>query len=733
MADVQDQVLGEQAGAGTVVPLPGPSTVRRARRQRRPTGAPPPLPRKIGRSGVVWLFLILYLLASSIVIAHSPTLARLGDHFDTAWLILLAHGRVGWLVRVADGIKIALSSWGVTILGLGALAALAALRRWRHLLVYLLAVFLLEVTGSIMYRLIGRVRPLGVTIVGGWGGFSMPSPPVAFLAAILVGIAYTLVVAGRPRWYAKLAIGVIVAVFALARQYLGIDHGSDAVYGIILGVAIPVFAFRLLTPNEIFPVSYRKAKSAHLDVTGRRGQAIRSAVRDQLGLTVLDIKPVGLAGSGGSTPLRLTVEGDPDTYLFAKLYAKSHVRADRWYKLGRVILYGALEDETPFQTVRRLVEYEDYTLRLLWDLGIPTARPYGIVEITPGREYMLVTEFVQGGVEISEAEVDDGVIDNALGLIRKMWDAGLAHRDIKPANILVRDEEVFLIDPFFVQVRPSPWRQAVDLGNMLLVLAIRTDVPRVWARALHLFTREEIAEALAATRGVASPTQLRASMKRDGRDLLAQFRALAPPRPDIAIQRWSVRRIVYAALVVVGGLVALLGGIPAFFPPQNLGSWAPQCGTNRELILSAQAVPSAALLPCVASLPSGWVAQPADIRRGHVLFWLGSPQAGPHAVAVLLTTDCETAGAQEVPTDQAGTTARFDRGVTLTPRFTSYRYYRFPGGCVTYRFDLPPTQASAFDFQVDAALSFTTRSKLVSYVRTTEDLALCGRGARCEP
>jgi len=69
--------------------------------------------------------------------------------------------------------------------------------------------------------------------------------------------------------------------------------------------------------------------------------------------------------------------------VFAKLYAKNHVRADRWYKFGRVMLYGRLEDETPFKTVRRFVEYEDYTLRLLGEYGFPTPSPLGIVEITP--------------------------------------------------------------------------------------------------------------------------------------------------------------------------------------------------------------------------------------------------------------------------------------------------------------------------------------------------------------
>ena len=63
--------------------------------------------------------------------------------------------------------------------------------------------------------------------------------------------------------------------------------------------------------------------------------------------------------------------------------------ADRWYKLGRTILYGRLEDETPFQSVRRLVQYEDYALRVMRDAGVPTAAPFGIVQLTPEREYLL--------------------------------------------------------------------------------------------------------------------------------------------------------------------------------------------------------------------------------------------------------------------------------------------------------------------------------------------------------
>ena len=76
---------------------------------------------------------------------------------------------------------------------------------------------------------------------------------------------------------------------------------------------------------------------------------------------------------------------------------------------------------------------------------------------------------------------------------------------------MVRAGELLLIDVSFVQVRPSPWRQAVDLGNMMLVLARAHRPERVYRRALRLLHPDELAEAFAATRGVASPTQLRTS------------------------------------------------------------------------------------------------------------------------------------------------------------------------------------------------------------------------------
>jgi tRNA A-37 threonylcarbamoyl transferase component Bud32 len=449
--------------------------------------------------------------------------------------------------------------WSIRVMRWGTIVVLVAFRRWRHLFAFIGALIVCETFAYDLTIVMHRPRPADVTILVPWQGFSMPSRPLASLAVTLVAMLYALVPSGH-RSPLKWAIAGVLAVVGLSRLYLGVEHPSDAAFGAVFGVAVALVIFRWFVPGDIFPVSYGRRKAAHLDVGGRRGEAIVAAVRDQLDLEVLEVKPVGLEGSGGSTPLRMRVRepSGEETYVFAKLYAQSHVRADRWYKLGRTILYGALEDEARFTSVRRFVEYEDYALRLLGEYDFPTPRPYGIVEITPEREYMIVMEFFDGAVEIGEAEVDDGVIDQGLRLVRELWDHGLAHRDIKPANLMVRAGELKLIDVFFVQVRPSPWREAVDLANMMLVLALRSDADRVYERAKTYFTEDELGEAFAAARGVASPTQLRNELKRDGRDLLARFRELAPAREPVSIQRWSVRRVVltigvaFAAFLVIG-------------------------------------------------------------------------------------------------------------------------------------------------------------------------------------
>jgi tRNA A-37 threonylcarbamoyl transferase component Bud32 len=545
------------------VPLPGhegsevPSLITASPwgRRRRPSGEPPPLPRHINHS-IRWYLLITGIGGVLWAAMSVPVLLGLITRADLVVLHAVAAVRTAWLTHVMLQVNALASPLTPRLAAWGTIAVLAVFRRFRHLAAYLAVTLAAALLISAMTLGIGRMRPAGIEILGPWQGYAQPSRPVATLALALVGMLYTLVPAGRWRNRGKWAAAIILAALCAARLYLAVDHPTDQVTALIIAWPLVVVAFWLAVPNDVFPVSYRGGRKAHLDIGGRRGAAIVTALDHQLGLEVTGVEPFGLEASAGSTPLRVRVRA-PDggqAALFGKLYALSHLRSDRWYKLARTVIYGRLEDEKPFSTVRRLVEYEDHLLRLMRDAGLLAPRPYGFVEITPEREYLIVMEFFEGAREMRRAEVDDRVIDDALRVVRRMWDAGIAHRDLKPSNILVRDGRVLLIDVAFAAVRPTPWRQAVDLANMMLTLALASTPEHVYARALTVFAADDVAEAFAACRSITIPSQLRSLIRADGRDLTECFRRLAPARRPVPVQLWDIRRA-----AVTAGLIAALG------------------------------------------------------------------------------------------------------------------------------------------------------------------------------
>ena len=389
-------------------------------RRRRPTGEKAPLPREFDASGWFWLAAGVFLTLLWISIFAFPDSTDWWTDRDHEILRWLQDLRADGLTRVMDGLHALGSQWFIRPLRWATIAILIYYKRWRHLFAFLAT---LAIVGAVVNGLeiaVARPRPL-IEIIAPWTGYAHPSAPVAGLSVTVALMGLCLFPKGRSRrlWFTGAA--VVVLLLMIARMYLGVDHPSDTWTAGLLGFAVAVVTFRLFVSDSAFPVVNKRGVTAHLDVGGARGEAIRSGVQHQLGLQVLTAEPVGLKGSGGSTPLLLTVAAkdpaDPPISLFAKLYSQTHLRSDRWYKMGRTILYGSLEDEVKFSSVRRLVEYEDYILLRMRDAGLPSAEPYGIVEITPEREYLVVTEFLLGAKELGDAIVDDDIIYQALLII----------------------------------------------------------------------------------------------------------------------------------------------------------------------------------------------------------------------------------------------------------------------------------------------------------------------------
>jgi hypothetical protein len=143
---------------------PGSVPAPRTARQRRPTGAPPPLPHPVRVSTTAWLVLAVVIVTCAFLFSAETPWLRVDERADTWFLRLLAQVRTPWLTDVAGGIKAAGSGWGVTVIGLSVVALTMIFRRWRHLLVFLGGLFFLEIVGQWIYFGLSRPRPYGISI-----------------------------------------------------------------------------------------------------------------------------------------------------------------------------------------------------------------------------------------------------------------------------------------------------------------------------------------------------------------------------------------------------------------------------------------------------------------------------------------------------------------------------------------------------------------------------------------
>jgi hypothetical protein len=209
-------------------------------------------------------------------------------------------------------------------------------------------------------------------------------------------------------------------------------------------------------------------------------------------------------------------------------------------------------------------------------------------------------------------------------------------------------------------------------------------------------------------------------MRAQGRDLHAEFLELLPERPrPIAIQRWSIRRIGLAVLTLLLAIAVLGIGWGRLIHDSDVEN-APiqaqtlRCESHEPLLLMAQSVPTAELVPCVELLPAGWTLGDVVVGDGSSRFTLTSDRGG--VVVAELTASCDLAGAVELTSEQPGARRylRIDRdaaGVAMT------RAYTFPGGCVTQRLVAPEASRQRLASESSSALGFTTRDDLAAALR----------------
>lgn len=164
----------------------------------------------------------------------------------------------------------------------------------------------------------------------------------------------------------------------------------------------------------------------------------------------------------------------------------------------------------------------------------------------------------------------------------------------------------------------------------------------------------------------------------------------------------------------------VLTAIVAGCAPTSHNTDPPWCSDFSVLILEAQSVPSAQLLPCVDLMPLGWSVGDTHIDDHGTVFTLHNKIAGSNAARVALADRCDTEGFVRVPTDESDT-ERFEFVSSITDGFRGRRVYEFEGGCVAIDFSFDVDVSAALVSEASLAVGFVQRSEVNDVVRDLTD------------
>jgi hypothetical protein len=136
-----------------------------------------------------------------------------------------------------------------------------------------------------------------------------------------------------------------------------------------------------------------------------------------------------------------------------------------------------------------------------------------------------------------------------------------------------------------------------------------------------------------------------------------------------------------------------------------------RCDNLEPLLLQAQSVPSASLVPCVRSLPTGWELANLAVNDGRSVITFKNDRGGDAAMVVRLSAACTPAVSTEVPSDRTEV-HRYQQIEQLAPVFTATRFDVFAGGCVTTRLTAPAASRALVAGEAPLILGYVTRSEL---------------------
>jgi hypothetical protein len=134
----------------------------------------------------------------------------------------------------------------------------------------------------------------------------------------------------------------------------------------------------------------------------------------------------------------------------------------------------------------------------------------------------------------------------------------------------------------------------------------------------------------------------------------------------------------------------------------------------------AQAVPDASLIPCVREDGDNWNVTEFNAGTGHARILLEYRLGDAEGATIEVSPRCDMRGAREVSSEHHGV-RRYDRDVMTIDRYSSERYYTYPGACTSLRFDLTGRHADLRGAELASVIGFVSRTTLDQQIGEVND------------
>ena len=378
---------------------------------------------------------------------------------------------------------------------IASVVTLAVLRRWRTLLLALLAGVVADLLVYGVEQAADRIRPASIDAAERADSWIAETsyPSSAYLAGIAAAV--TVIAPAMPRRWRRWAWGAL-AIVGLGRVVSGTGLAVDLIAAVASGWAVGLAV--------LLAFGVRDRRPSREDVR---------AALEGAGLAIDDLRAAHV-DARGSTPYFATLaNGDAG---FVKVVSSEERSADLLFRLYRAVRLEHVGDERPFSSLRRTVEHEALVSLRASSLEVRTPAFLGLARIDDG-SMVLAYEALDARslADVADDELTDELLAALWQQVDRLHRRRVAHRDLRLANVmLARDGSPWIIDFGFSELAASDELLASDVAELIMSTALKVGPERAVRAAVGGVGCESVARAAPRLQPLALSGATRAAVHR---------------------------------------------------------------------------------------------------------------------------------------------------------------------------------------------------------------------------